>query len=208
VLSAKEECGVTNQETQVRVAILRHALHAQPISTASLSVATGLTPAKVDAALAALHEAGAIYLANGGAAAAYPVSFRPTKHRVTIDGVTTYANCAVDALAVPPMVEAAVEVASECAHCGATITVMMLGDRVLGARPAAPVVFYPSADCCEGGPAVLTRCPHINFFCDRDHAVRWQAAHPARQGTVLVLSKAAAFAREHFATVICAVRRA
>jgi hypothetical protein len=70
------------------------------------------------------------------------------------------------------MGEAAAEVASECGHCEGTITVMMHGDRVLGARPAAPVVFYPSTDCCAVGPAILTRCPHINFFCNRDHSMR------------------------------------
>lgn len=181
-------------------------MHARPVSPASLGAATGLTTSEVHAALAALHEAGAIYLADGTIRAAYPFSFDPTIHRVVIGGATLYANCAVDAVAVPPMCEEAVEVSSECGLCRGPITVTMHGDRVLGTQPAAPVVFYPSSDCCAEGPAILTRCPYINFFCSRDHSMRWQAAHPEQRGTVFTLGEATAFAHEHFAWVIRSVR--
>jgi len=190
----------------VHTALLRDGLRARPVDRASLRAATGLTMAEVRAALTALHGAGAIYLEAGAISAAYPFSFQPTLHRISIHGVTLFACCAVDALAVPPMCATAAEVASACGHCGAPIRVMMHGELVFGARPETPVVFYPSRECCEAGPAVLTRCPHINFFCGRDHAARWQAARPDLQGTVFTLGEAAAFARDHFAAIIQAVR--
>ena len=83
---------MTSQEIQVRVAGLRHALHARPVSPESLGTATGLTTSEVHAALAALHEAGAIYLADGTIRVAYPFSFKPTVHRVPVGGATLYVD--------------------------------------------------------------------------------------------------------------------
>jgi hypothetical protein len=135
------------------------------------------------------------------------VSLVPTAHRVTVGGATIYANCAVDALAVPPMADEPVRIESVCGHCGTAITVAMHGRRLLRYEPPAPVVFYPEKECCAPGPAVLTRCPHIQFFCGRDHALRWQEAHADLRGAVLDLPAAATFSREHFAATIDAVRR-
>jgi hypothetical protein len=83
----------------------------------------------------------------------------------------------------------------------------MRNDLILESQPAALVVFYPDKDCCAPGPAVLTRCPLIQFFCDRDHARQWQGGHPQRRGTVLEVADAAAFASQHFAAAIRAVRQ-
>ncbi len=198
---------MANRDDRVRAVILRYALHAQPVTLDSLAVATRLTPEDVKAALAALHETGAIYLRDGTVIAAYLFSLAPTRHRVTISGVTAYANCAVDALAVPPMADEPAHVSSACGHCGVRVTVTMRGDRILESQPAAPVVFYLDKDCCAPGPAVLTRCPHIQFFCDRDHAGQWQGAQPEHRGTVLDVADAAAFASQHFAAAIRAVRQ-
>jgi len=190
----------------VRTAILVHALHGRPVIVPSLAAATGLRPADVTAALAALHETGAIYLRDEAVVAAYPFALVPTAHRVAIGAVTAYANCAVDALAVSPMADEPVEIASVCGHCGTAITVTMRAGHVTGSRPAAPVVFYVAKDCCATGPAVLTRCPHIQFFCGRDHAVRWQESHPELRGTVFDLVAAATFSQEHFSEAIRTVR--
>ena len=198
--------GVTNPDGRVRTAILRTALRARPVTPESLAATTGLTREDIKAALATLHEAGAIYLRGEAIVAAYPFSLVPTPHRVTIAGVTAYANCAVDALAVPPMADGPTYVSSACGHCGIPITVTMRGDRIVESQPAAPVIFYPEKDCCASGPAVLTRCPYIQFFCGRDHAARWQETRPELHGTVLGLADAAAFASRHFDKAIRAVR--
>lgn len=189
---------MTSRDDRVRTSILRLALHARPATLGALAATTGLAPEDVEAALAALHDAGAIYLRDGAVVAAYPFSLAAGPHRVTVGGVTVYANCAVDALAVPPMADAPARVSSMCGYCGASVTVTMHGDRIMGSEPTATAVFYPDKDCCASGPAVLTRCPHIQFFCDRDHAARWQDTHPELRGAVLDLAEAAAFARRHF----------
>ncbi len=191
----------------VRVAVMVHALQGRPANTQSLGAATGMHPDEVAAALTSLHEAGALYLHDGAVVAAYPFSLVPTPHRVTIGAVTVYANCAVDALAVPPMADEPARIASVCGYCGTAITVAMRGEGLLRYEPAAPVVFYPEKECCAPGPSVLTRCPHIQFFCGRDHALRWQEAHPELRGDVLDLAAAVAFSKEHFSGTIDAVRR-
>ncbi len=163
-----------------------------------------MTPAEIDAALAALHEAGAIYLADGAVVAAYPLSLRPARHRINIGTAMIFANCAVDALAVCSIVDEPAVIISDCVHCGAAIQVRMKGTRVLAAQPESVAIFYLSRTAAS--PAVLTRCPHINFFCDHSHAARWQAAHPERKGIVLTLAEANGLARERFAAVIRAFR--
>ena len=122
---------MTNRDDRVRTAILRSALHAQPVTLKSLAAATRLTPGDVKAALATLHEAGAIFLRDGAVIAAYPFSLVPTLHRVTIAGVTAFANCAVDALAVPPMANEPAHISSTCGRCGVPVTAMMRSDRIL-----------------------------------------------------------------------------
>jgi len=105
------------------------------------------------------------------------------------------------------MVDEPVDIDSACAECGAAITIRMRTERIAAAHPESTVVFsLRGGDCSEPGPAVLTRCPHINFFCQPGHAARWQAAHPERPGTVLDLAQAAVRARERFSPVIRAFR--
>ncbi len=188
-------------------AVLKRLLRGDQVSPASLSLGTGLTAGEAEAALARLDAAGALYMADGTVSAAYPLSGIPTRHRLSIGGETTYANCTIDALAVPFMVDEPVRIESECAHCGGPVTVQMSGDRVLADQPAAPVVLYVApGERCEAGPAVLTRCPYINFFCEDEHLSRWQAAHPEPPGSLLPLAEAIMRTRDLFGLVIRLVR--
>lgn len=197
---------MTGLELQVRKAVLRRLLRGEPVDLAVLGASTRLRPDEVAGVLSKLSESGAVHVMDGVLIAAYPLSGVPTRHRVSRNGTVMYANCAVDALAVPFMVDEIITIKSDCAHCGAAITLRMNGDRVLAVSPASLAVFYLARDCCGAGPAVLTRCPYINFFCGKDHADRWLAGHPGRSGDVLSLPQAVAQARERFASTISLVR--
>ncbi len=199
---------MTSLEVRIRRAVLRRLLQVEPADLASLSTSTRLSPEEVAQALSKLNETGAIHVMDGVLSAAYPLSGVPTRHRIRRDGAIIYANCAIDALAVPFMVDEIVRIESGCAHCGKGIMMQMSGDRVLAAHPESLVVFHVARDCCEAGPVVLTRCPHINFFCGPDHADRWRADNPGRLGDVLSLPQAIARARERFASTISLVRGA
>lgn len=204
--SSRPHEDATDLELQIRKAALQRLLRGEPAVLATLSASTGLRPDEVVQALSKLSELGALHAVNGVVLAAYPLSGVPTRHRIRRNGTSIYANCALDALAVPFMVDEIVSIESDCAHCGSATTLRMNGDRVLAAHPETLVVFHVARDCCEPGPAVLTRCPHINFFCGTDHADRWLAGHPGRSGDVLSLPHAVARARERFASTISLVR--
>ena len=193
---------VRSTDTIVRVAVLRRLLKGAPVDASALSATTDLPMGAVVEALARLDTMGAISLSNGTVAAAYPLSAAPTRHRILLDGTTAYACCAIDALAVPSMVEGAWTVESRCAHCNQAIMVKMRSDRILSSHPETLVVFHVDRDCCDPGPTVLAHCPHINFFCGSDHAGRWRAANPGMTGDVLPLDQVVARAREIFAPVI------
>ncbi len=198
----------TAPEEKVRAVVLRRLLRGEAIDLASLAAAADFDPPAVAEALANLNASGAIYLADGAVAAAYPLSAVPTQHRLRLAGTIVYACCAIDALAVPAMADRAGTIESRCTYCETEITVQMIEDRVVSSRPEAPVVFHVARDCCEAGPVVLTRCPHINFFCGSDHLSRWRSEHPRLAGDVLALSQAAARAREIFGSTIRLVRQA
>jgi hypothetical protein len=197
---------MTRLEVRIRRVVLRRLLRGEPADLVSLSASARLSPEEVAPVLSTLSDLGALHVMDGMLIAAYPLSAVATRHRIRRDGTIIYANCALDALAVPFMVEGIVSIESDCAHCGQTTTVQMSGDRILAAQPLSLVVFHVARDCCEAGPAVLTRCPHINFFCGTDHADRWLAGNPGRLGDVLALPQAGARARERFASTISLVR--
>lgn len=198
---------VVSRDVRVLATVLRRLLRAERVSPASLSMGTGLTRQDAEEALGRLDAAGILYLEDGIVRAAYPLSGVPTRHRLGIGEAPAYANCAFDALAISAMVDEPVRIESECAQCGEAVVVQMGGDRVLAAQPAAPVVLYVApGECCEPGPAVLTRCPSINFFCDDGHAAQWQAAHPEEPGRVFPLADAIPAAHDRFAVITRLVR--
>jgi alkylmercury lyase-like protein len=197
---------MTSLEVRIHRAVLRRLLQGEPADLASLSTSTRLSPEEVAQVLSKLNELGGIHVVDGVLTAAYPLSGVPTRHRIRRDGAIIYANCAVDALAVPFMVDEIVRIESDCAHCGEAIMMQMSDERIQVAHPGSLVVFHVARECCEAGPAILTRCPHINFFCGTDHADRWRADNPGRLGDVLSLPQAIARACERFASTIRLVR--
>jgi hypothetical protein len=69
--------------------------------------------------LAGLDAQDLVQLGAGGVEIAYPFSASPTSFVVRpADGRERYACCAVDALGMPPMIKARVDIRSRCHHCG------------------------------------------------------------------------------------------
>jgi hypothetical protein len=194
-------------DTLVRAAVLQGLLRGETVDPPSLSAITGLTLGTVTAALAALDATGVICVLDGSVRAAYPLSALPTHHKIVHDGTAAYACCAIDALAVPSMVDGDASVVSRCASCDEEVTVEMRHDLILASRPEAPVVFHVAGDCCDMGPTVLVQCPHINFFCGTEHMTRWRSQNPGMTGDALTLNQAVTRAREIFGSTIALVRR-
>ncbi len=147
-----------------------------------------------------VHSGAVVVNESGRVVAAYPLSATPTRHIVEVGSFKTWANCAIDALAVPRMLGRSGRITSECAHCGTAITIEVAGETVLG-TPASIVVGYGGlADCCDR-PAIEARCPYISFFCSTEHADSW--VRPGSWvGEFLPLPRAAAVAADRFRSII------
>ena len=86
-------------------------------------------------ALAALDDDDVIRVRAGQIDIAYPFSAAPTPFRVRLSGGRDrYACCAMDALGIAPMVGEAIEIRSQCHHCGAPLEFSATPD---GAGPDA-----------------------------------------------------------------------
>ena len=73
-------------------------------------------------AIAALDDDDLIRIRTGLIDMAYPFSAVPTPFRVLVSGGRDrYACCATDALGFAPMIGEAVEIRSQCHHCGAPL---------------------------------------------------------------------------------------
>jgi Alkylmercury lyase len=73
-------------------------------------------------AIAALDDDDLIRIRTGLIDMAYPFSAAPTAFRVLVSGGRDrYACCATDALGFAPMIGEAVEIRSQCHHCGAPL---------------------------------------------------------------------------------------
>src|SRR5436853_2419612 len=91
-------------DIRVKVAIYdATAESGSPPSLQAVSEKVGATPAAVKEAYARLRASRLLLLEPDGVTIrmAPPFSGVPTQHRVTVDGVHYYANCAWDALGIP-----------------------------------------------------------------------------------------------------------
>ncbi len=87
--------------------------------------------------------------AGGAIVAAYPLSVRPTRHRVTLGaGHTVHALCAMDALGVAPLFQTTAVVESRCPHCEGPIRLEVRDGAVRGGPPTA-VLWYSMAELLE-----------------------------------------------------------
>ena len=133
--------------------------------------------------------------AGGALTALYPFSLVPTPVRVTLDGVTRDAMCAIDALGVAPLLDHPTTIASVCVVCGAALALAVAPDGPRLASPPGIGVVQRRAV----GPAHLNRCGAIRFVCSPEHGAAHVAASGDPDDTFLPLDAAFARARTIFA---------
>jgi hypothetical protein len=133
ILTADELKALNSLERQAARRAAREQPLAQLILRASLQRGSaipvediiGSPEHAVDAAydaLAALDDDDLIRIRTGLIDMAYPFSAAPTPFRVRVSGGRDrYACCATDALGFAPMIGEAVEIRSQCHHCGAPL---------------------------------------------------------------------------------------
>ncbi len=193
---------ISPDSKRVLAVVLFEMVHRRIPGPESLRVLTELSEDLVAEALTELARVGAVVRDSGGRlVAAYPLSAVPTAHTVEFESCAPWANCAIDALAVPMMVGQRGRVVSTCAHCGSPIRTTVEGQAVLDVQPAGVVVAYGRLADCGDRPSLEVSCPYINFFCSVEHAAAWQRPQ-TWQGRIVPVREALALAVESFRPII------
>ncbi len=193
---------ISPDSRRVLAVVLFELVHRRILERERLGVLTGLREDAVGEALTELARVGAVVMDGGGRlVAAYPLSAVPTAHTVEFESSAPWANCAIDALAVPMMVGQRGRVVSTCAHCGAPVSVEVNGRAVPDAQPIGVVVAYGRLADCGDRPSLEVSCPYINFFCSVEHATAWQRPQ-TWQGRIVPVREALAMAVESFRPII------
>jgi hypothetical protein len=113
---------------------------------------------------------------------AYPYSGVPTRHRVELDGGTSFCcMCAVDTFYVPFLVERDLTIRSRCFGCRADVEVRVERRAIRAARPEQTVIWNSTASY---------DCPKTNFFCCEAHLLKWREEAPDEPGQVYTLADA------------------
>ncbi|ONN67843.1 organomercurial lyase [Herbaspirillum sp. VT-16-41] len=169
------------------------ALRAAYVNTLSHWILHGLPPPRdcsSEAAIQALGALDALVIDECGIGC-YPFSARETGIHVHFSGRGVSAMCAIDALAIPRLVQHVSRVTARCAVCGCHLACTVAANgSVEGGNPEGVRVVWRSGAAAEGA-CCHTLCPGIRFVCK--HCAELPAA------TGLSLPEAAAVGNSLFA---------
>ncbi|MGH9186009.1 MAG: organomercurial lyase [Acidimicrobiales bacterium] len=173
-------------------AILRRG---QPATAEQLTRSTGLDPARVRDALAAMVSAGAAELDDDGRVVATGgLSLVPTRHELVLDGVALHTWCAYDALGIPVAAGVDARARSRCAHCGKLIEIGFQTGQAQGGRDV--ITWFPD---CTVTNARRDFCDNANLFCDHEHFDAWYDSAGRPHGEALTITEVAHRARINWA---------
>ena len=144
--------GLNDREREARRAVVTLIAAGVAPDEAALTEALGCPQAAAAARLNALVAKGCISRdeGHGGIVAAYPLSTRPTRHRVTpAGGRRVHALCAMDALGVSPLFATASAIESTCPHCERGIRLEVWDGQVRRVDPPSTALWYARADLLE-----------------------------------------------------------
>ena len=127
---------------------------------------------------------------------AYPITVEQTPHKISINGHTIYAMCALDAVSVAPMFETKVQIDSSCHVSNTPISIRMQGSDILEALPSEQVTVgirwhMPSE------VAAHSMCMEMVFLKVRQTAQAWQDGD-IENISLFTLPEAVAFGQAFF----------
>jgi mercury(II) reductase len=165
---------------RLRVALLRQYIeYGEATAIDTLARRTGLSEMAIGPLLEDLRRRDLVVLDGDRIVGAYPFTDRDTGHRVTLDGRTVNAMCAVDALGIGAMTGHDITIASRCRQCGAPIGIATRDQgRALADFKPDTAVMWQSVRY-EGGCAANSLCAVTAFFCSDEHLTTWRRERSA-----------------------------
>ena len=129
-----------------------------------------------EATLEKLQEHDLIVLNDGAIEHTYPFAATPMPHTVTINSVTNFNVCALDAFGASAMVGALGHVRLDCAACGDSISVSIGKDGLVlnAAMPEDARIW--AGIVASGECAASSQCQSMLGFCSQTHLDQWRAA--------------------------------
>jgi len=127
---------------------------------------------------------------------AYPITIEETPHKITVNGNTVHAMCALDAVSVAPMFDTEVQIDSSCRASQTPISVRMRGSEILDAQSSDNVTVgirwqMPS------DVAAHSMCMEMVFLKDRQTAEAWQDGD-TENTSLFMLPEAVEFGKRYF----------
>lgn len=162
----------------------------------ALVEATGLAPAEIRTALAALHDSRDIVLRDGKIVMAHPFSTVPLGFSVMGPKTLWWGGCAWDSFAIPHLVPDTPEVlvATQCQACGRphAWTVGRAGP------PSGTQVAHFLTPTSRIWDDVVNSCANQRIFCDSGCVARWLADNGLESGYEMDLATLWRLARDWY----------
>ncbi|ABS68140.1 mercury(II) reductase [Hephaestia caeni] len=192
---------------RVRVVLLQlYAEHGRAPTPGALAKCAALSETAIQPLLQDLRRRDLVVLDGDKIVGAYPFTDRDTGHRVTLDGRTLNAMCAVDALGIGAMTGHDIAIASSCRYCGAPIRIATRDRGRALAQVEPRTAFVWLSVRYEGACAANSLCAATSFFCSDDHLAAWrQERRSAEPGFRLSIEEALEAGRAIFGPSLAGV---
>lgn len=165
---------------RVRVALLElYAENGRAPTASALAGRAGLREGTIQPLLEELRHRDLAVLDGDKIVGAYPFTDGHTGHRVTLDGRTLNAMCAVDALGIGAMTNRDIAIGSRCRRCGTPIRIVTRDQgRALARVEPSTAVMWQSVHY-DGARAANSLRATTAFFCSDGHLTAWRSARSA-----------------------------
>ena len=138
---------------------------------------------------------------HGEPIGAYPFTMDSREHRITVNGNTVHAMCALDALSVHSMYQLPVEINSVCAVTGDAINIVQENGRLKNIEANDVYVginWNAASSCCSCADSL---CTEMLFLKDKEVAEAWlQEDSEGRE--IFTLDEAVSFGSQFFTPLV------
>jgi alkylmercury lyase len=150
----------------------------KPVEPAAVGEAVGIDVRDVDAKLASWP---GVYRDNGDRIVGFwghAIAKLDPEYRLSADGQTTFAWCALDTLFIPGITGQTVRVEASDPLSGEPVSLVVDRDGVHELMPANASVSMVIPDGPFGYDVIESFCHRVQFFASEETGARWTTEHP------------------------------